>query len=288
MWLFWCLLSTFVSGFIAIAIKKCSNNEPKRVALLGMLFYHFFMILIALIINPSFITKLNIIDIGKLVPGIALQSLGFYCWIASLKYGKVAITSSIQKASVVITFLLGVILLRENSTVLQLFISIILIVLTIILASNRENGDNVDKKSEIKAILYSFGFVLFFGVSGFVNKLYIDYYKDPMYVLFNYAVIMFFGILMYCLFTKKWDLIDIRKINSKKYFILQSVLDVSSVIFLSLALVDGNVSTVSVIGTSSIIITILASRFMLKEKISWKKYLIISAVFICVLILSVT
>jgi len=167
MWLFWCLLSTFVSGFIAIAIKKCSNNEPKRVAILGMIFYHFLMIVIALITNPSFITKLNIIDIVKLVPGIAIQSLGFYCWIASLKYGKVAITSSIQKASVVITFLLGVILLRENSTVLQLFISIVLVVLTIILASNRENGNNIDKKSERKAILYSFGFVLFFRDFGF-------------------------------------------------------------------------------------------------------------------------
>jgi len=109
-----------------------------------------------------------------------------------------------------------------------------------------------------------------------------------MYVLFNYAVIMVVGILIYCLFTKKWNYIDIRKINSKRYFILQSILDAFSVIFLSLALVNGNVSTVSVIGTSSIIITILASRFILKEKISWKKYSVISAVFVCVLILSVT
>lgn len=26
MWLYWCLLSTIISGFIPIALKKCSNN----------------------------------------------------------------------------------------------------------------------------------------------------------------------------------------------------------------------------------------------------------------------
>ena len=27
MWLYWCLLSTIISGFTSIAMKKCSNNE---------------------------------------------------------------------------------------------------------------------------------------------------------------------------------------------------------------------------------------------------------------------
>ncbi len=40
MWLYYCLLSTVIWGFVAIAIKKCSNNEPKR-----MLIYHFTMYL---------------------------------------------------------------------------------------------------------------------------------------------------------------------------------------------------------------------------------------------------
>lgn len=41
-----------------------------------------------------------------------------------------------------------------------------------------------------------------------------------------------------------------------------------------------SVSTVSVITSSSIVITILASRFILKEKISWKKYLMIIGVYL--------
>lgn len=286
MWLYWCLLSTVISGFTSIAMKKCSNNEPKRIAIMGLLSYHSIMILVSLIAYPEFVIKLNLVDIVKMLPGIIMQSIGFYCMISATKYGKVAITSSIQKAKVVVTFLLGIIILKENCTILQLVISTLLVVLSIMVAKNKENKEKIDRKLERKAIMYSYGFVIFNGISNFINKIYVAEYQSPLYVVFNYAVIIIVGIFAYCLITKQWNYIDIRKINSKKYFILQSLLDASSSIFDRFALLDGNVSVISVISTSSIVITILASRFILREKISWKKYLMIFGIFICVLILS--
>lgn len=287
MWLYWCLLSTVISGFTSIAMKKCSNNEPKRIAIMGLLSYHSIMILVSLIASPEFITKLNIADMIKMLPGIIIQSIGFYCSISAIKYGKVAITSSIQKTKVVVTFLLGIIILKENCTILQLAISIVLVILSIMVAKNKENNDEkkTDRKLERRAIMYSYGFVIFNGISNFINKIYVAEYQSPLYVVFNYAVIIIMGIFAYCLITKQWNYIDIRKINSKRYFMLQSILDASSSISDRFALLDGNVSIVSVISTSSIIITILASRLILKEKISWKKYLMILGIFICVLML---
>lgn len=285
MWLYWCLLSTVISGFTSIALKKCSNNEPKRIAIMGLLSYHSIMIIVSLIAYPNFMTQLNIMDMIKMLPGIIMQSIGFYCAISATKYGKVAITSSIQKAKVVVTFLLGIFILKENCTMLQLIISIILVILSIIVAKNKDNI-NVDKKIEQRAILYSWGFVFFNGISNFINKIYVAEYQSPLYVVFNYAVTIIIGILVYCLITKQWNYIDIRKINSKKYFIIQSLLDATSSIFDRFALLDGNVSAISVISTSSIIITILASRLILKERISWNKYLMIVGIFICVLMLS--
>ena len=102
-----------------------------------------------------------------------------------------------------------------------------------------------------------------------------------MYVVFNYAIIV-----IICLFTRNWNYLDIRKIYAKKFFILQALLDASSSIFNRYALLDGNVSIISVISTSSIVVTILSSIFILKEKISYKKYIMILGIFICVLILS--
>lgn len=287
MWLYYCLLSTVIWGFVAIAIKKCSNNEPKRIAIMGMLIYHCTMILVSLIINPQIIERLNFIDIIKMSHGIIIQSIGFYCSISAIKYGKVAITSSIQRTQVIVTFLLGILILKEKFTILQLIISGILVTLSIMIARDKKNDEEkINKKAKQKAIIYSWGVVLFYGISDFINKIYITEYHSPLYVIFNYAIIIIIGIFAYCLITKNWNYIDIRKINNKGYFILQSLLDVSSSIFNRFALLDGNVSIVSVISTSSIIITMLASRLILKEKISWKKYLMILGIFICVLVLS--
>lgn len=287
MWLYYCLLSTVIWGFVAIAIKKCSNNEPKRIAIMGMLVYHCSMILISLITNPQIIASLNVIDMIKMLPGIIIQSIGFYCSISAIKYGKVSITSSIQRTQVIVTFLLGTLILKEKFTILQLIISGILVTLSIMIARDKKNDEEkINVKAKQKAIMYSWGVVLFYGISDFINKIYITEYQSPLYVMFNYAVIIIIGIFAYCLITKKWNYIDIRKINNKGCFILQSLLDVSSSIFNRFALLDGNVSIISVISTSSIIITILASRLLLKEKIGWKKYLMILGIFICVLILA--
>lgn len=287
MWLYWCLLATIISGFTSIALKKCSNNEPKRIAIMGLLSYHFIMVIISLITNPEFIIRLNITDMVNMLPGIIMQSLGFYCVISATKYGKIAITSSIQKAKVVVTFLLGIIILKENCTILQLIVSALLVGLSIMVARNKnDDTNNINKKLEQKAIIYSYGFVIFNGISNFINKIYVVKYESPLYIVFNYAVIIIIGIFIYCLLTRNWNYIDIRNINAKKYFILQSLLDVTETIFNRFSMLDGNVSVTSVISTSSIVITILASRFILKEKITWKKYLMILGIFICVLILA--
>ncbi len=287
MWLYWCLLSTVISGFAPIALKKCSNNESKRIALMGLLSYHSIMILISLITNPEFIIKLNVTDMLKMLPGITMQSIGFYCVISATKYGKVAITSSIQKAKVVITFLLGIVILKEDCTIMQLIFSSILVILSILVAKGKNNDENINKKMEQKAILYSYGFVLFNGISNFINKIYVTEFQNPLYVVFNYAVITIIGMAVYFLITKQWNYLDIRKINAKRFFILQSLLDVLSSIFDRIALLNGNVSVISVISTSSIAITIIASRLILKEKITLKKYLMILGIFICVLTLAI-
>lgn len=154
-------------------------------------------------------------------------------------------------------------------------------------AKNKNDIRNkIDKKLEQKAIMYSYGFVLFNGISSFFNKIYVTEYQNPMYVVFNYAVIIIIGLFIYCLLTRNWNYLDIRKINAKRFFLLQGLLDASSSIFDRFALLDGNVSIISVISTSSIIVTVLASRFILKEKVTLKKYLMILGIFICVLILA--
>ena len=133
--------------------------------------------------------------------------------ISAIKHGKVAITSSISKANVVVTFLLGIIILKENCTLLQLFVSAVLVILSIMVAKNKTDTNNkIDKNLEKKVIMYSYGFVLFNGISNFLNKIYVTEYQNPMYVVFNYAIIVIICLFIYCLFTRNWNYLDIRKL----------------------------------------------------------------------------
>lgn len=69
--------------------------------------------------------------------------------ISAIKHGKVAITSSISKANVVVTFLLGIIILKENCTLLQLFVSAVLVILSIMVVKNKTDTNNkIDKNLE--------------------------------------------------------------------------------------------------------------------------------------------
>lgn len=276
MWLYWCLLSTIISGFTSIAMKKCSNNEQKRLAIMGLFSYHCIMLVISLVIHPDFIFNLNFTHLLKMFPGVIMQSVGFLCAFSCVKYGKVTITSSIKKCNTVVIFILGIIVLQEDFTILQIIISTILIFLSILLAMPKKETSTINKKLERKSILYAYGYVLFNGISKILNKVYVTNFENPLYVIFNYAIITIIGILIYCTITKKWNYIDIRNINAKRYFLLQSLTDSTSSIFSRFSMLDGNVSVISVINTSSIVITVLASRFILKEKITWKKYLMIT------------
>lgn len=70
-----------------------------------------------------------------------------------------------------------------------MIIFIVLVILSILVSKNN-NKEKIDKKLEQKAIIYSYGFVLFNGISNFINKIYVTKYQDPLYVVFNYAVII--------------------------------------------------------------------------------------------------
>ncbi|MCI8470140.1 MAG: hypothetical protein HFJ35_01315 [Clostridia bacterium] len=122
------------------------------------------------------------------------------------------------------------------------------------IARDKKNDEEkINVKAKQKAIMYSWGVVLFYGISDFINKIYITEFQSPLYVMVNYAVIIIIGIFAYCLITKNWNYIDIRKINNKGYFVLQSLLDVLSSIFNRFALLDGNVSMEKLINDRKIV-----------------------------------
>lgn len=283
MWLYLSLISAILSGFTAIVMKKCSkDNLSIRLSLLGLLISNITYIIIGACTTDA-IENFSIYNLIKIAPLSIIQSIGYICAILSVKYASVSTVSPIRKGNTIVTLVLGILILKDTFTTMQLLVSGILILFTILLAKSQNTGVDI---SENKGIIYAYGFVLFNGISGFLNKVYINIFGTPLVVVFYYGLVTIIGVVLYCLITNKWDYINIKKVNHKRLFLLHSALDLGANLCSRFSLVSGQVSTVSVITSSSIVITILASRFILKEKISWKKYLMIIGVYLCIILLA--
>lgn len=283
MWLYLSFLAAILGGLTAIVMKKCSkDNLPISLSLLGLLIGNISYVIIGAC-TTDVIQKFDLYNLIKIAPLSIIQTIGYICAILSVKYASVSTVTPIRKCNTAVTLLLGILILHENFTILQLVVSFILIILTILLTRSEKMKLGT---LENKGIIYAYGFVTFNGISGFLNKVYIDIFENPLVVTFYYGLVILIGIFIFCLITKKWEYIDIRKVNSKRLLILHSILDLGANLCARFSLVDGQVSIVSVITSSSIIITILASRFILKEKISTKKYIMILGVIICVIVLA--
>lgn len=283
MWLYLSLISAILSGFTAIVMKKCSkDNLSIRLSLIGMLISDIAYVIIGAS-TTDVIENFSVYNLIKIAPLSIIQSIGYICAILSVKYARVSTVSPIRKGNTIVTLILGILILEDTFTIMQLLVSGILILLTILLAKSEKTEVGI---SENKGIIYAYGFVLFNGISGFLNKVYINIFGNPLVVVFYYGLVTIIGVLLYCLITNKWDYINIKKVNYKGLLLLHSALDLGANLCSRFSLVSGQVSTVSVITSSSIVITILASRFILKEKISWKKYLMIIGVYLCIILLA--
>lgn len=283
MWLYLSLTSAILSGFTAIVMKKCSkDNLSIRLSLIGMLISNIAYVIIGAC-TTDVIENFSVYNLIKIAPLSIIQSIGYICAILSVKYAAVSTVSPIRKGNTIVTLVLGILILKDTFTIMKLLVSGILILLTILLAKSQKTEVDI---SENKGIIYAYGFVLFNGISGFLNKVYINIFETPLVVVFYYGLVTIIGVVLYCLITNKWDYINIKKVNHKGLFLLHSALDLGANLCSRFSLVSGQVSTVSVITSSSIVITILASRFILKEKISWKKYLMIIGVYLCIILLA--
>ena len=129
--------------------------------------------------------------------------------------------------------------------------------------------------------------MIFNGISSMLNKYYISIFINPLIVTFYYSLFGILIITIYCFFTNSWNSFNLKKINKVNILFCYILFDLISNLSFRFCLTDGQVSLAQPIHSSSIIITIIASYFILHENISKSKWLMIIGVIICVLLLSI-
>lgn len=284
MWIFLCILSAITAGFASLIMKKCSEkNNAKSIALIGMFTSHILYIIVSITFTDV-LKDFNINTLLYIAPLTLCQMIGYICGILSIKYASVSTVIPIRKCNTIVTMILGILILNESIPILKIIISLILIVLTIaIVKEDKISNDNNGKKG----ILFAWLFVLFNGTSSMLNKFYINLFVNPLIVTFYYSMFGIIILSIYCSITKSWQYFNIKKLN-KAYILFSYILfDFISNLSYRFCLMDGQVSLAQPIHSSSIIIAIIGSYFILNEKITKKKWIMIMGVIACVLLLSI-
>lgn len=284
MWIFLCLLSAITAGFASLIMKKCSeNNNAKSIALIGMVTSHILYITVSIIFTDV-LKNFNPHTLFYIAPLTICQMIGYICGVLSIKYANISTVIPIRKCNTIVTLILGIIILNESIPVLKLIISFILIALTIaIVKEEKILNDNNSKKG----ILFAWLFVLFNGISSMLNKFYINTFVNPLIVTFYYSLFGIIIISIYCMSTKGWKYFNVKKLNKSYILFCYILFDFISNLSYRFCLMDGQVSLAQPIHSSSIIVTIIGSYFLLHEKISKNKWFMILGVIICVLLLSI-
>lgn len=78
----------------------------------------------------------------------------------------------------------------------------------------------------------------------------------------------------------------LKNTKQKKYLTFAALSDIICVLLVNYAMLDGDISIITILSASSIIISLILSRIILKEKITLSQYIMIILLVIAVLILS--
>lgn len=199
----------------------------------------------------------------------------------AFKNGNVSKVSVVMRSKIIWVLILSSIFLpSERLKFSQIILVFIILLLNILLT--------YDKKGREKSLgtIYAFGYLFSNGSATFINKVVTDKISDTMSITFYSGITSIFSIVLILLLINKLYLLNLNKFKSKKEVLIMESLEVISMILLRLALKTGNVVIISSLSSCSIIIAILLAKIIFKEKVNYKKWLIIILTVLNLILLS--
>lgn len=259
MWIFFAILSALFSGITSIFAKIGLSNIDTDIATgIRSIIILFFSLIFFLITGET----INNVSIYIILSGITTALL-WICYFKALYYADVNRVTPIDKTSIILTLLLSYMLFKEEITYTKI-ISIILILLgTYLMVDIKNNKTN--SKWIIYAILTSIftSLITIFGKYGMSNL------SINASVLIR-SFIAFIIIWIYIFIKRKHKLLRTLEKRNTIYIILSSFTTWLSWLFYFNALNKGETSIVFTIEKLSIVVTIILSSLILKEKLAKK------------------
>ncbi len=271
MWLAFAVLSAFFAGITAVlskvGIKNVNSNLGTAIRTVIVFIFSWIMVFVAGAQNGVF-TMGTKTPVFLILSGFATGA-SWLCYFRALKIGDVNKVAPIDKSSTILTMLLAFIFLREEVTYLKAICIVLIGLGTFLMIEKHGNSENKTEKSDW--LIWALLSAVFASLTSILGKIGISDVNSTLGTAIRTFVVLIMAWIA-VLVTKSGN--GAENITKKDFvfLILSGITTGLSWLCYYKALQDGPASVVAPIDKLSILVTVIFSYAVLKEKLTKKSF----------------
>lgn len=271
MWLAFAVLSAFFAGITSVlskvGIKNVNSNLGTAIRTVIVFIFSWIMVFVVGAQNGVF-TMGTKTPVFLILSGFATGA-SWLCYFRALKIGDVNKVAPIDKSSTILTMLLAFIFLREEITYLKTFCIVLIGLGTFLMIEKHGNSENKTEKSDW--LIWALLSAVFASLTSILGKIGISDVNSTLGTAIRTFVVLIMAWIA-VLVTKSGN--GTQNITKKDFvfLILSGITTGLSWLCYYKALQDGPASVVVPIDKLSILVTVIFSYAVLKEKLTKKSF----------------
>ena len=271
MWLAFAVLSAFFAGITAVlskvGIKNVNSNLGTAIRTVIVFIFSWIMVFVVGAQNGVF-TMGTKTPVFLILSGFATGA-SWLCYFRALKIGDVNKVAPIDKSSTILTMLLAFIFLREEITYLKAICIVLIGLGTFLMIEKHGNSENKTEKSDW--LIWALLSAVFASLTSILGKIGISDVNSTLGTAIRTFVVLIMAWVV-VIVTKSGN--GTQNITKKDFvfLILSGITTGLSWLCYYKALQDGPASVVVPIDKLSILVTVIFSYAVLKEKLTKKSF----------------
>lgn len=279
LWLIMAVLSAFFAGLTSI-LAKCGirrTDSDVATALRTIVVLVFSWVMVLIVGSADTITTIEPRSLLFLILSGLATGASWICYFKALSIGNVNKVVPIDKSSTILTVILAIILFGETNHLAVKLIGTVLLAVGVFLMIEKKNAEA--KETKAVWVPYAVGSAVFAALTSILAKVGISGVESNLGTAIRTGVVLVMAWLIVFIKGKQSQLKTLDK-KELGFIALSGLATGGSWLCYYYAIQNGIVSVVVSIDKLSIVITVLFSYFVFKEKLS-KKALIGLLLMVC-------
>ena len=269
MWIIMAVLSALFAGLTSIlakcGIRKTDSDVATALRTIVVLLFSWIMVFIIGSVNTiAQITPKSLLFL--ILSGIATGA-SWICYFKALSVGDVNKVVPVDKSSTVLTVLLAIILFSETNHIAVKLVGTVLLAVGIFLMIEKKKADA--KQTKVLWLSYAIGSAVFAALTSILAKVGIEGVESNLATAIRTGVVLVMAWLIVLIKGKQKQLKSLDK-KELGFIALSGLATGGSWLCYYYAIQNGVVSVVVPIDKMSVVVTVVFSYFVFKEKLSRK------------------